>query len=102
MTRRQILLGTGSALFLILAGCATSIPPKLEVRDVASGRTYETYEPWGQVTKGIGYEFTDIDSGKRITLTNYELRTVENKKDVPNDSPDAKAFNDAKVRGGVK
>jgi hypothetical protein len=91
------------ALSLGAVGCGgTNIPPKLGVRDVASGRTYTTYEPWGEVEKGVGYEFTDIDSGKRITLTNYELSTVEGKKSVPDDSADAAAFKEAKARGGVK
>lgn len=85
-----------------LVGCATDIPPKLQVRDVNSGRTYTTYQPWGDVTKGVGYEFTDIDTGNHITLTNYEIKTVEGKRSVPNDSVDAKAFKDAKTRGGVK
>jgi hypothetical protein len=89
-------------LSLLVAGCSQEIPPKLEVRDVSSGRTYNTYQPWGEVTKGVGYEFTDIETGKRVTLTNYELRTLETKKSVPGDSPDAKAFNEAKARGGVK
>ncbi len=93
----------GGALFLFAwAGCTTAIPPKLEVRDVSSGRTYETYEPWGEVTKGIGYEFTDIETGKHVTLTNYEVKTLESKKDVPNDGPEAKAFKEAQARGGVK
>jgi len=89
-------------LSLLVAGCSQEIPPKLEVRDVSSGRTYNTYQPWGEVTKGVGYEFTDIETGKRVTLTNYELRTLETKKSFPGDSPDAKAFNEAKARGGVK
>ena len=92
-----------SALCLGVAGCGgTTIPPKLGVRDTASGRTYTTYEPWGEVEKGVGYEFTDIDSGKRVTLTNYELNTIEGKKSVPDDSADAAAFKEAKARGGVK
>jgi hypothetical protein len=90
-----------AAVFLVGCGGAT-IPPKLQVRDVSSGRTYNTYEPWGKVEKGVGYEFTDIDSGKRITLTNYELSTVEGKKSVPGDSADAKTFEEAKARGGMK
>ena len=44
-----------SALCLGVAGCGgTTIPPKLGVRDVASGRTYTTYAPWGEVEKGRG------------------------------------------------
>jgi hypothetical protein len=96
---RAVVLG---ALGLVLAGCATEIPAKLEVRDVASGRSYQTYQPWGEVTKGIGYEFTDIETGKRITLTNYELKTLESGKSVPPDSPEAKRYAEAKARGGVK
>ena len=93
-----------TAAFLLLAsGCGgTTIPPKLQVRDVSSGRTYTTYQPWGQVEKGIGYEFTDTETGNRITLTNYELKTVEGQKSVADDSAEAKAFQQAKVRGGVK
>jgi hypothetical protein len=85
-----------------MAGCATTIPPKLEIRDVSSGRTYTTYQPWGKVTKGVGYDFTDIETGKRITLTNYEVSTVEGEKSVPGDSVEAKAFAEQKARGGVK
>jgi hypothetical protein len=66
-----------------VVGCATTDPAKLQVRDTASGRTYTTYEPWGQITQGVGYEFTDIDTGSRITLTNYELRTLKAKEKVP-------------------
>jgi hypothetical protein len=96
---RLILFGT---LALVLAGCAKSIPPRLEVRDVSSGRTYNTYQPWGKITKGVGYEFTDIETGKRITLTNYEISTIEGTKSVPGGSPEAKAFDEQKARGGVK
>jgi hypothetical protein len=85
-----------------LVGCATTIPPKLEVRDTASGRTYSTYQPWGKITKGVGYEFTDIDTGKRITLTNYEIATIEGQKSVSGSSVEAKQFADQKARGGVK
>src|SRR5690242_16025074 len=81
---------------LLLTGCGgTTIPPKLQVRDVASGRTYTTYQPWGQVEKGIGYEFTDAETGNRITLTNYELKTVEGQKSVPGDGAEAKAYEQA-------
>ena len=90
-------------LALALTGCGgTTIPPKLQVRDVASGRTYTTYQPWGQVEKGIGYEFTDAETGSRINLTNYELKTLEGQKSVPDDSAEASAFKQAKARGGVK
>jgi len=93
-----------AALFITLfvVGCATEIPPKLEVRDVSSGCTYTTYQPWGEVTKGVGYEFTDIDTGKHITLTNYELKTLEGKKSVPNESAEASSYTQAKTRGGVE
>ena len=87
---------------MLLVGCSTNIPPRLEVRDVSSGRTYQTYKPWGEVEKGIGYSFTDIETGRKITLTNYELRTLEGQKSVSNDSPEAQAYKTAKVRGGVK
>ena len=87
---------------VLLAGCGQTIPPKLEVRDPASGRTYQTYKPWGQVEKGVGYGFTDIETGRRVTLTNYEIRTVEGEKTVSPDSPEAQAFETAKERGGVK
>src|SRR5829696_5509611 len=89
-------------LALVLTGCATSIPPKLQVRDVASGRTYTTYQPWGKVTKGIGYDFTDIDSGNRVTLQNYELSTLEGTKSVSGGSVEAKEYAAAQARGGVK
>ena len=86
----------------LLAGCGTNIPPKLEVRDPGSGRTYQTYKPWGQVEKGVGYEFTDIETGRRVTLTNYELKTLEAEKTVSGDSPEAQEYAKAKERGGVK
>lgn len=95
-------LAVSGVLLIGVAGCATNIPPRLEVRDVSSGRTYTTYKPWGQVEKGVGYSFTDIETGNHITLTNYEVKTVEGEKSVPNDSADAKAFQDAMSRGGVK
>jgi hypothetical protein len=103
MSRGRLVIGLLSCGALaLLVGCGTSIPPKLEVRDPGSGRTYQTYKPWGQVEKGVGYEFTDIDTGRRITLTNYEIKTLEAKKSVPGDSPEAEAFARAKERGGVK
>jgi hypothetical protein len=90
-------------LALFAAGCGgVNVPPKLEVRDVNSGRTYTTYKPWGEVEKGVGYGFTDIETGKRITLTNYELTTLEGEKSVAGDSAEAKAFEEAKARGGIK
>ena len=96
---RAIVTGT---LALALTGCGTTIPAKLQVRDVGSGRTYTTYQPWGKVTKGVGYDFTDIESGNRINLTNYELSTIEGKKSVSGDSAEAKEYKEAKARGGVK
>jgi hypothetical protein len=100
---KRTFIAAGLAATLFIAGCGgTTIPPKLHVRDVGSGRTYTTYEPWGEVEKGVGYAFTDVDTGKRITLTDYELSTVEGKKSVPSDSPEAKEFEAAKERGGVK
>ena len=96
---RPVLLAT---IVIALSGCATTIPSRLEVRDTASGRTYNTYQPWGKITKGVGYEFTDIETGKRITLTNYEISTIEGQKSVPNGSVEAKQFADQKARGGVK
>src|SRR5262249_51110185 len=87
---------------LALVGCSTNIPPKLQVRDVSSGRLYTTYQSWGDVQKGVGYSFTDIETGKRITLTNYELNTLEGKKSVPKDSPEAQKYAEAAARGGVK
>jgi hypothetical protein len=89
------------AISLCLAGCGVDIPAKVEVRDVTSSKTYLTYEPWGRVEKGIGYQFTDIQNGSKVTLTNYELKTVEPRKNVPGDSPEARAFNEAKARGGI-
>src|SRR4051794_27517034 len=98
ITRKEFDMRTVCSLLVLgvlavaAAGCGAAIPPKLQVRDVASGRTYTTYQPWGAVTKGVGYEFTDIETGKRITLTNYELSTVEGAKTVAPDSPEAKQF----------
>ena len=93
-----------TAAMLTLVGCSnnTAIPAQIGVRDVASGRNYTTYQPWGQVEKGMGYEFTDVQTGKRVTLTNYELHTIAEPKSVPNDSLEAKEFAAAKARGGVK
>ena len=96
---RVIAVGT---LAFALAGCTTTIPAKLQVRDVGSGRTYTTYQPWGKVTKGIGYDFTDIETGNRVTLQNYELSTLEAKKSVGAGSVEEKEFDAAKARGGVK
>jgi hypothetical protein len=103
MRRSVFSLLCAGVLALSAVGCGgVNVPPKLGVRDVGSGRSYTTYEPWGEVEKGVGYGFTDIDSGKRITLTNYELSTLEGKKTVPGDSAEAQAFKEAKARGGVK
>src|SRR3954471_5949409 len=88
--RRVLRVVVGGALAVALAGCAATIPPKLQVRDTASGRTYTTYQPWGKVTKGVGYEFTDVETGNRLTLTNYEIKTIEGQKSVPGDSAEAK------------
>jgi hypothetical protein len=101
VVRGVIVLGS-LVVGTVVVGCATSIPSKLKVRDVTSGRTYMTYEPWGKVTKGVGYEFTDIESGNRITLTNYELSTVEGEKSVPPNSTEADTFKSDKARGGIK
>jgi hypothetical protein len=101
---RRILIPLAAiALTLVVGtGCATNIPPKLQVRDVGSGRTYTTYQPWGTVEKGVGYGFTDAETGRKIMLTNYEISTVEAEKTVPGDSPEAKSYEAAKTRGGVK
>jgi hypothetical protein len=99
MKRRSAALLIGFSLFV--GGCATEIPAKMQVTDVSSGKTYTTYEPWGKVDKGIGYKFTDIDTGKQITLTNYELKQVESKKSVPGDSPEATAYKQAQSRTGM-
>lgn len=87
---------------LCVVGCSTTIPAKLEVRDTTGGRTYTTYQPWGKITKGVGYSFTDLESGKQITLTNYELKTLESEKTVPVESPEAKQFKNDKARVGAK
>lgn len=89
-------------LTLFVGGCATEIPAKMEVTDVSSGKIYHTYQPWGEENKGIGYKFTDIETGKKITLTNYELKQVESKKSVPGDSAEAKAYKAAETRGDVR
>lgn len=89
-------------LALFIVGCGVNIPPRLEVRDVGSGKIYTTYQPWGQVEKGVGYTFSDAETGRKVTLTNYELRTVEDQKNVSGDSIDAKNFEAAKARAGVK
>lgn len=86
----------------MLAGCATWIPAKVEVKDVGTGQTFTTYEPWGRVEKGVGYVFTDIESGRRITLTSYETKPLEKAKSVSPTGAEAKAFESAKARGGVK
>jgi hypothetical protein len=85
-----------------VVGCSTKIPPKLQVRDVSTGKSYETYQPWGKVVKGAGYQFTDAETGKKITLTNYEVSTIEGEKKVPDKSAEAKEFKEAMERGGIK
>jgi hypothetical protein len=102
MRRLPILGAVPLVLALFITGCGVNIPPKLEVRDVGSGRTYTTYQPWGEVERGVGYQFTDVETGRRINLTNYELRTLEGKKSVPGDSAEAQAYAAAKTRGGVE
>lgn len=102
MPRVALRVAACLAVALFVAGCTTTIPPKLEVRDVSSGRTYTTYKPWGEVTKGIGYEFADIESGNHITLTNYEVKTLEDSKSVGSDSIEAKTFDAARARAGIK
>ena len=72
--RSMFLAATCFGAAMLLVGCSTNIPPRLEVRDVSSGRTYQTYKPWGEVEKGIGYSFTDIETGRKITLTNHDSR----------------------------
>jgi hypothetical protein len=99
--RRTIAMLMFATLCATVAGCGVNIPPKLEVRDVSSGRTFTTYQPWGEVEKGVGYTFTDIETGRRINLQNYELRTLDGKMSVKADSPEAKAYATAKERGGV-
>jgi hypothetical protein len=37
-----------------------------------------------------------------VTLTNYELKPVEGKKIVPGESAQARAYNEAKARGGMQ
>ena len=100
MKRQAAVAVVGLALFV--GGCATEIPAKMEVTDVSSGKMYHTYEPWGREDKGVGYKFTDIETGKKITLTNYELKQVESKKSVSGDSAEAKAFKEAEARGDVR
>jgi hypothetical protein len=95
-------LSIGAVATLVGCSSGTAIPPKLEVRDTGSGRTYHTYEPWGQVEKGVGYSFTDSDTGSKVTLTGYEVKTMEAAKTVASDSPEATAFKESKTRGGVK
>ena len=100
--KKLLTAGLYAAVAACLVGCQTTIPSKLEVRDVSSGRTYTTYEPWGHITKGIGYEFSDAETGKHITLTNYELKTLESSKKVDPKSVEAHQYEAAKARGGVK
>ena len=101
---RVLFLSLSIGAVTTIVGCAsgTAIPAKLEVRDTGSGRTYHTYEPWGEVEKGVGYSFTDIDTGKKVTLTGYEVKTTDAAKTVANDSPEAAAFKESKTRGGMK
>jgi len=100
--RRSLSLLCAGVIALSAAGCGISIPPKLQVRDNTSGRTYTTYEPWGVAERGVSYEFTDIETGQRIMVTNYDLKTLEDEKMVDEDSKEAKAFAAAKTRGGIK
>ena len=100
---RNVLSGLLAVCVMIaVVGCSVKIPPKLQVRDVSTGKSYETYQPWGKVVKGAGYQFTDAETGKKITLTNYEVSTIESQKKVPADSAEAKEFKAAAERGGIK
>ena len=100
---RNVLTGLLAVCVMVaLVGCSVKIPPKLQVRDVSTGKSYETYQPWGKVVKGAGYQFTDLETGKKITLTNYEVSTLEGEMKVPDKSPEAKAFKEAAARGGIK
>lgn len=102
MHRRLVSFAFLSLATFGLSGCTENIPPKVEVRDVSSGTTFTTYQPWGKVEKGQGYTFTDITSGRRVTLNNYETRQVQSSMTVDSKSPEAIAFKEAKARGGVK
>ena len=66
----SLLLLSGIAM-LLLVGCQTTIPPKIQVHDVNNGKTYTTYRTWGHVSAGrAGYEFTDLETGKKISVPN--------------------------------
>src|SRR4029079_17299117 len=100
---KKVLLGLLSGMALVLVGCQTSIPPKIQVRDVDNGKTYTTYQTWGHVGAGrVGYEFTDLDTGKKISVPNYQLTEISEEKSVPKDSAEAKAYKEEAARMGIK
>ncbi len=87
-----------STVLIAASGCTTDIPARVEVKDVTTGKTFNTYETWGRTVSGVGYRFTDVASGDTVTLTNYELHTLESKKTVDANSPEAKAFKADKAK----
>lgn len=89
--------GTRSGLFLILAaliaGCGVHVPPKYQVTDVSSGKTFTTYGTWGKENM-LGYNFYDIDSGERIMLKSYQSKKISNGGFFPQGSPEAEEYNE--------
>lgn len=99
MSTRTLVASLVCSLVLVaVSGCTTEIPARIEVKDVVTGKTFKTYETWGRPISGVGYRFTDVESGDTVTLTNYELHTVESKKIVDAKSPEAKAYAVDKAR----
>lgn len=62
---------------VVLGGCST-VPTKIEVKDVSSGRVYQTYEDprWAKENM-LGFNFVDIDSGSTVMLKSYEKKVLK-------------------------
>ncbi len=78
-------------LALVLGGCGVYVPARLQVTDVSSGRTYDTYSSWGKENM-LGYSFYDAKSGQRVMLKSYEINVLEPARFLPPDSPEAAEY----------
>ena len=97
---RKLKLAFVSTAFLLVAGCGQNVPAKLEVKDVSSGKTYTTYADLTKEEKGIGYKLFDVTSSTSVTLTSYEVKTLEAEMTVDPKSAEALAYQTAKAKAG--
>lgn len=97
---RKLTLAFVSTAFLFVAGCGQNVPAKLEVKDVSSGKTYTTYADLTKEEKGVGYKLYDIKSSASVTLTSYEIKTLEAEKTVDPKSPESLEYQAAKAKAG--